>query len=412
MNDQPEPHPTGEPTPKVDAVAPGSADAIVIGGGVIGLAIAWELTRQGARVTLFERDRPGRATSWVAAGMLAPVGELDFGEPDLLVLNLESARLYPELARTVEIASGLDAGMIENGALHVALDRDEAGELRRILELQHRYGLESEWLGPGAARELEPAVSPSLAGAVLAGHDAVIDPRALTASLAAALETTVSKIVPGAEVTALLAPDGRDWSRAPRGPVGGIRLADGSDHFAPQVIVAAGCESGRAPWLPDAIRPPVRPVKGQVVELRGDPEDPVVSRITGSERVYVAPRKDGRLILGATVEEMAFDARVTAGGVHEMLREGYRLVPEIVELEFVGAIAGFRPGTPDNLPVIGPVADGLILATGHYRNGILLAPVTAVTVAALAAGEPLSGPAKVADPSRFSSTRRSEDFHE
>lgn len=402
MNDQPQADQNGKLDPASGAAAPGSPDAIVVGGGVIGLAIAWEMTRRGARVSLFERDRPGRATSWVAAGMLAPVGELDFGEPELLELNLESARLYPELARTVEEASGLDAGMIENGALHVALDRDEAGELRRILELQHRYGLDSKWLGPAAAREIEPAVSPSITGAVLADHDAVIDPRALTASLAAALETTESRVVSGAEVAALLAPDGRDWGSDPRRPVGGIRLADGSDHFAPEVIVAAGCESGRAPWLPEALRPPVRPVKGQVVELRGDPEDPVVSRITGSERVYVAPRRDGRLILGATVEEMAFDARVTAGGVHEMLREGYRLVPEIVELEFLGAIAGFRPGTPDNLPVIGRVADGLILATGHYRNGILLAPVTAVTVAALAAGEPLSGPAKVADPSRFS----------
>ncbi len=385
------------------AAGNGTADAIVIGGGVIGLAIAWELTRRGSRVDLFERDRPGRATSWVAAGMLAPVGELDFGEPDLLQLNLESARLYPELVRTVEAVSGRDAGMMGGGALHVALDRDEAAELRRILELQQSHGLDSRWLGPAAAREIEPAVSPSLAGAVLAGHDAVIDPRALTAALAAALETTASTVRSGSEVEALLKPDGGEWGADPAAPVGGVRLADGTESFAPQVIVATGCESGRAPWLPEALRPPVRPVKGQVVELRGDPEDPVVSRITGSERVYVAPRRDGRVVLGATVEEMAFDARVTAGGVHEMLREGYRLIPEIAELEFVGAIAGFRPGTPDNLPVIGPVAEGLILATGHYRNGILLAPVTAVTVADLVAGQPLSGPARGADPARFSS---------
>lgn len=393
MTDQPDSNPTGK--------AAEAADVIVIGGGVIGLAIAWELTGRGARVELFERDRPGRATSWVAAGMLAPVGELDFGEPDLLRLNLASAELYPDLVARVEAASGLDAGMIGGGALHVALDRDEAAELRRILELQQSFGLESEWLGPGAAREVEPAVSPGLAGAVLAGHDAVIDPRALTAALAAALDVSASTVHSGVGVEALLAADGRVWGEDVSTPVAGVRLSDGRDRFAGRVIVAAGCESGRAPWLPEALRPPVRPVKGQVVELKGDPDDPVVSRITGSERVYVAPRRDGRVILGATVEEMAFDSRVTAGGVHEMLREGYRLIPEVAELEFVGAIAGFRPGTPDNLPVIGPVAEGLILATGHYRNGILLAPVTAVTVAGLVEGKPLSGPARVADPARF-----------
>lgn len=381
------------------------ADAIVIGGGVIGLAIAWELTCRGARVALFERDRPGHATSWVAAGMLAPVGELDFGEPDLLRLNLASAELYPDLVARVEEASGLDAGMIGGGALHVALDRDEAAVLKRILDLQQSFGLDSKWLGPAAAREIEPAVSPSLAGAVLAGHDAVIDPRAFTAALSGALEASGSPVASGTAVEALLTADGEIWSGDRSAPVAGVRLADGVKRFADQVIVAAGCGSGRAPWLPEGLRPPVRPVKGQVVELKGDPGDPVVSRITGSERVYVAPRRDGRVILGATVEEMDFDSRVTAGGVHEMLREGYRLVPEIAELEFLGAIAGFRPGTPDNLPVIGPVADGLILATGHYRNGILLAPVTAVTVADLVAGKPLSGPAKVADPTRFLSRR-------
>lgn len=394
MSDQPE-KTTGRDS------AGASPDAIVVGGGVIGLAIAWELSRNGATVELFERDRPGRATSWVAAGMLAPVGELNFGEPDLLKLNLESARLYPELVRTVEATSGLDAGLIDNGALHVALDRDEAAELKRILKLQHSLDLDSRWLGPSAAREIEPAVTPSLAGAVLAGHDAVIDPRALTVALAAAIGTTGSVVHAGAEVEALLTPGGGEWDGATTVPVGGVRLAGGDVRFAHRVIVATGPESGRLPWLPEEIRPPVRPVKGQVVELRGDPADPVVTRITGSERVYVAPRRDGRVILGATVEEMDFDPRVTAGGVHEMLREGYRLIPEIAELEFVGAIAGFRPGTPDNLPVIGPVADGLILATGHYRNGILLAPITARIVSDLVAGRSTLEAAAAADPGRF-----------
>ncbi|MCO5316277.1 MAG: glycine oxidase ThiO [Solirubrobacterales bacterium] len=392
------------PQDQIDAVTTPSHDVIVIGAGVIGLAVAWDLSSRGARVAVFERDRPGQATSRVAAGMLAPVGELDFGDRELLELNLASARLYPELARRLEAVSGLDAGLIDNGALHVALDRDEAGELKRILELQQSCGLDSKWLGPAAAREVEPALNPELAGAVLAAGDAVVDPRALCAALVGAIETTGSTIRSGSAVESLLTVDGRPWSG--RGPVGGVRLSDGSEHFAPVVVAAAGPESGRVDWLPAELRPPVRPVKGQVVELQGDPGDPVVSRIVGTERVYVAPRRDGRVILGATVEEMDFDPRVTAGGVHEMLREGYRLIPEIAELEFIGAETGFRPGTPDNMPVIGPVAEGLILATGHYRNGILLAPVTAQTVAGLVAGDPLDGPAAVADPGRFNRSRK------
>ncbi len=380
-------------------------DAIVVGGGLIGLAIAWELHRRGLRPVVFERDLPGAATTRVAAGMLAPVGELDFGEPDLLRLNLVAAGLYPEFVGSVESAGGLAAGYMECGALHVALDRDEAGELRRISGLQRELGLESTWLGPGATRDLEPGISPSLAGSVLVEGDGVVDPRALTSALVAALEAAGVPVRAGAEVVGLLRSDGSAW---PAGDhfdgqsVGGVRLSDGTVERAPVVVAAPGADAGRITWLPDAVRPPVRPVKGQVVELRGSVDDPVVNRIVGSERVYIAPRPDGRLIIGATVEEMGFDRRVTAGGIHELLREAYRLLPEIAELEFVEAVAGLRPGTPDNLPVIGPTAiDGLVLATGHYRNGILLAPVTAVAIADLVTGKTLAGPVLAADPSRF-----------
>lgn len=383
-------------------------DAIVVGGGLIGLAIAWELNRRGLKPVVFERDLPGAATTSVAAGMLAPVGELDFGEPDLLELNLASARLYPGFIASVEEASGLDAGHMECGALHVALDRDEAGELRRISELQRGYGLESRWLGPGATRELEPGISPSLTGSVLVEGDAAVDPRALVSALLSALESGGVEVRNGSAVDELVCPDGTPWRSGSGAAVGGVRLADGSVHTAPAVIAAPGTDAGRAAWLPEEIRPPVRPVKGQVVELRGSGSDPVISRIVGSERVYLAPRRDGRLIVGATVEEMGWDSRVTAGGVHELLREAYRLLPEIAELEFVNAATGFRPGTPDNLPVIGRSAiDGLILATGHYRNGILLAPVSATVVSDLVTGSPVTGPARAADPARFQSHARS-----
>ena len=195
-----------------------------------------------------------------------------------------------------------------------------------------------------------------------------------------------------AEATALVCDDS--------GRATGVETSAGR-FDAPTVIAAPGAEAGVAEWLPAEIRPPVRPVKGQVVELRGDPDDPACERILASERVYLAPRPDGRLILGATVEEMGFDARVTGGGVHELLREAYRLLPDVAEMEFLDAIAGFRPGTPDNMPVIGRTAiDGLILATGHYRNGILLAPVTATAVADLVEGREPQGLA-AASPARF-----------
>ena len=354
------------------------SDVIVVGAGLIGLACAWELAGSGVSVTVFERDEPGCGATRVAAGMLAPIGELDFGEPDLLALNLRSRRLYREFTGEVERATGLDTGYRHTGALHVALDRDEAGELKREMELQRSHGLESKWLGPIAARDLEPGVSPSLAGAVLVEEDAVVDPRALVEALRAGLAQRGVEIV-SAEVTGL--------ERDSAGRVRGVGTSIGS--FAAATVVAApGAVAGVAGWLPEEVRPAVRPVKGQTVELRGPSEDPVCERILGSERVYIAPRPDGRVILGATSEEMGFDTRVTGGGVHELLREAYRLLPDVAEMEFVGAVAGLRPGTPDNLPIIGRTGiEGLILATGHYRNGILLGPVTAEAVAALVAGD-------------------------
>lgn len=353
-------------------------DAIVVGAGLIGLATAWELTALGLGVTVLERERPGGGATGVAAGMLAPIGELDFGEPELLAMNLRSRELYPAFVASVESETGIDTGYRHTGALHVALDRDEAGELKRVMELQQSHGLDSRWLGPMAARELEPGISPSLAGAILVEEDAVVDPRALVVALKSGLAERGARIVTG---------DVASLELGPKGSVSGVRTV--SESFAsPLVIAAPGAVAGVADWLPEEVRPPVRPVKGQVVELQGETHPPACERILASERVYIAPRPDGRLILGATVEEMGFDRRVTGGGVHELLREAYRLLPDVAEMEFLGAIAGLRPGTPDNLPVIGRTSiDGLVLATGHHRNGILLAPVTAHSVARLVQGE-------------------------
>jgi len=372
-------------------------DVVVIGGGVIGLGCAWRLAQRGARVAVLERGEPGAGATRVAAGMLAPVGELTFGEPELLELTLAAAKLYPEFVAELEAATGESTGYEPLGALHVALDRDEAAQLRRVHDLQRSLELEAEWLPPRRCRDLEPGLTPSFHGGVFAAGEASVDPRALTRVLLAACESEGVEVRTGAEVVEGIF----DGER-----LVGVRTAKGhhdthtvsnrpSDQeiAAAAVVLAAGAWSGVAAWLPEEACPPVRPVKGQMVELRSPSAEPVARHILASERVYLVPRTDGRLVIGATVEEMGFDTAVTAGGVHELLREAYRLLPDVAEMEWVAATAGLRPGTPNNLPLVGPGAiDGLVLATGHFRNGILLAPLAAQAVADLVSGvRPFTG---------------------
>jgi glycine oxidase len=355
-----------------------SYDAVFVGGGVIGLACAWRAAQRGARVVVLERAEPPAGATDVAAGMLAPVGELSFGEPELLELTLAAAALYPDFVAELEAASGQRVGHLHRGALHIALDRDEAAQLRRVHDLQRSLELEAEWLTPRRCRDLEPGLPPSFAGGVFAAGEASVDPRALARALAAALVATGGELRNGCEVV-----DGIfDGER-----LAGVRTAAGEEVRADAVVLAAGAWSGAVEWLPEEARPPVRPVRGEVLELRGRDGAAPCERIVCTERVYLVPREDGRLIVGATQEERGFDTAVTAGGVHELLREAYRLLPDVAEMELVGAVAGLRPGTPDNLPRVGPGAvDGVLLATGHFRNGILLAPLAAETLAAHLAG--------------------------
>ncbi|HST68115.1 MAG TPA: glycine oxidase ThiO [Solirubrobacterales bacterium] len=358
-------------------------DVVVVGGGVIGLSCAWRAAQRGARVAVLERGEPGCGATRVAAGMLAPVGELSFGEPELLELTLAASRMYPEFVAELEAVTGETTGYERLGALHVALDRDEAAQLRRVHELQRSLELEAEWLPPRRCRELEPGLTPSFHGGVLAPGEAAVDPRTLTGVLAAALAGEGGEVRTGVEVVEGV------WEGERLAGVRTRSLTDGSEEElrADRVVLASGAWSGATSWLPEHARPPVRPVKGQVVELRSRSEEPPARHILSSERVYLVPRPDGRLVVGATVEEMGFDTAVTAGGVHELLREAYRLLPDVAEMEFVDVTASLRPGTPNNLPIVGPGAiEGLVLATGHFRNGILLAPLAAEAVADLLSG--------------------------
>jgi len=368
-------------------------DAVIVGAGTIGLACAWRAARRGLRVRVLERDAPGAGATHVAAGMLAPVGEADWGEDALVGMSLAAARSWPAFAAELERDTGLGSGYESRGALHVALDRDEAEELRRRFELMASLELGAEWLRPRGCRELEPGLSPSCTAGVHLPGEAAVDPRQLVPALTTALEDAGGELIVDADVT-----DGVFEGER----LAGVVTADGREHRADRVVLATGAWSGAAGWLPSPARPPVRPVKGQLLVLRGSPEQSVASRIVTTERVYMVPRAGGRLVVGATVEERGFDLQVTAGGVHELLREAYRALPDIGELELVEALAGLRPGTPDNAPLIGPGSiDGLIVATGHFRNGILLTPLTAETVAALLCGEAPPPEARAAHPGRF-----------
>jgi glycine oxidase len=367
-------------------------DAIVVGGGVIGLACAWRAAQRGLDVVVLERSRPGAGASNVAAGMLAPVGEATWGEDHLLELALDSHARWPQFAAELATATGRDVGFLELGALHVALDRDEAGELRRRFELMREHRLEASWLRPSDCRALEPGLAAGGAGGVHAPHESAVDPRALVSALALASEGAGGSIVIAEAADALL-DDGR---------LAGVRTSDGREWRAEATVLAAGAWSASS-WLPAEARPPIRPVKGQILTLAGSPAASPCERIVVTECVYMVPRGDGRLVVGATVEEQGFDTRVTAGGVHELLREAYRLLPDVAEMELVEAMAGLRPGTPDNLPLVGPGAlDGLVLACGHYRNGILLAPITGDAVAQLLDGGELPDALAPALSSRFS----------
>lgn len=349
---------------------PASCDVVVVGGGIIGLAIAWRAAAGGLTVAVVD-ERPGRGASWAAAGMIAPVTEAHFGEEPLIELNLASARRWPSFAAELEEAAGTPSGYRQTGTLVVARDRDDREELDRLLAFQQQLGLKVEWVGSREARDLEPFLSPRILGALVASDDHQADSRTVVAALAAACERLDVRLVRGRAAAVSSVAD----------RVTGIRLADGGEIAADAVVVAAGTWSGELGGIPPGTIP-VRPVKGQILTLRGAADVPLAHRNVRSPEVYVVPRADGRLVVGATAEEKGFDTTVTAGAVLELLRRAYEVLPGLTELEFTETTAGLRPGTPDNAPLLGDgPLDGLVVATGHFRHGILLAPATADLVA-------------------------------
>ncbi|MEU1914425.1 glycine oxidase ThiO [Streptomyces massasporeus] len=376
---------------------PASSDVLVIGGGIIGLVTAWRSAQRGFTTALVDPE-PGGGAAQVAAGMLAAVTELHYGEQTLLGLNLASARRYPDFAAELTELTGQDLGYRRCGTLAVALDADDRAHLRELHALQQQSGLESQWLSGRECRRLEPMLAPGVRGGLRVDGDHQIDPRRLAGALVAACERA------GVVVH-------RAWAErltVVRDRATGVVLADGTEVAAGQVVLAGGSLSGRLAGVPQDVLPPVRPVKGQVLRLtmprrHGPFLNRTVRAVVRGSHVYLVPRASGELVVGATSEELGWDTTVTAGGVYELLRDAHELVPGITELPLTETRAGLRPGSPDNAPLLGPTGlEGLLLATGHYRNGVLLTPVTGDAMAHVLATGELPEEARPFTPKRFS----------
>ncbi|MBV9095028.1 MAG: glycine oxidase ThiO [Streptosporangiaceae bacterium] len=371
-----------------------TADVVVAGGGVIGTAIAWRAAAAGLDVVLVDPEA-GDAASLVAAGMLAPVSEALFGEQALLRLNLLAVGRFPAFAAELEQAGGHQVGLRREGTLAIAYDPSDHAALLRLTAFRRSAGLDARELDSGQCRGLEPFLTPDVRGGVLFPGDWSVDSRRYAAALRAAARAAGVRMV-------------RDRVTGVRPGHGvGVRLAGGDDVGSGSVVIAAGWASGAITGLPEPLRAVVRPVKGQLLRLRHpDGIPPVLSRtiratVRGAD-VYLVPRADGEMVVGATQEERGPDRTVTAGAVHDLLRDAMSVLPVTSELILAETCAGLRPGTPDNGPVVGPAGPGgLLFAAGHYRNGILMSPVTADAAVAWLTGQRPAAEWEPFTPQRF-----------
>jgi len=355
----------------MSSLARETAEHLIVGGGVIGLSLAFELLQRGRSVIVLERgEEPGRGATDVAAGMLAPISEADTGPDAVVGFGQDSLRRYPEFVERVEKVSGVDCAYRTDGMIWVATNRDERAELEHIEETLRGKGLEAHRLGANEVLEREPHLSPRVTGGLLVTGDHQVDPRALVRSLVAAIRALGGRVEVGHSVERI----------ADDGFVSG-RSADGStfEYQAERVILAAGAW-GEEISLPVAA-PGLRPVKGQLVRLRGTP---LVRHVLRTPEVYLVPRATGELLIGATAEEMGFDVQPTAGAVLDLLRHAWELLPGIYDLELAEINVGLRPALMDHLPAIGPTeTESLFLSLGHFRHGILLAAASAHYLAEL-----------------------------
>lgn len=365
-------------------------DVIVVGAGVIGLSVGWTLLESGLDVVVIDKGRAGGEASSTASGMLCPVPIVEPGMTDLTRLALESMRLFPEFVARLEGRAGFSVGYDTTGTLLVALEAEEAQNLKRLTALQQELGLESAWLRRDGCHDLEPMLSHRTIGAVHTPHDRRVDTRLFLSAMNTAVRACGGEILEHTAVRAVVVEAGR---------VTGVQL-DTEILNAKLVIVAAGAWSNQILSIPQG-PPPIRPVKGQMVAVQMDSERPLVSHTIRGSRVYCVPRSDGRLLIGATKEEIGFEREITAGGLHELLSGAYELIPGIYELPVMETCCGFRPTSPDDLPLIGDSeTPGLIYATGHGESGLLLSPVTSWAIGTLVQEGCLPGPVVPFSPAR------------
>lgn len=364
----------------------------IIGGGIIGLSIGWQLVRRSVPVMLFERDEiPGRGASWVAAGMLAPHSEVGFEEEEFLRLGVESLHQFPRFLDELAEDGGKHVALDERGTMIVGFHRDDTERIRRLFEFREHLGLPVRWLPGTEGREIEPLLSPKITGAIWLPDDSQINNRELVVVLKKAFVARGGIINENKQVTSV--------------EIDGSSIAAvhcGAERFETSAaVIAAGCWSNRIDGIPDAIRPPVRPVKGQIVSLRMDGEFDF-KHVVRAPDVYLLPKDDGRLVVGATQEEMGFDTTPTAGPIMRLLERGWEAIPSIFDLAIDSIEAGLRPGSRDHEPLIGDTSvDGLFYATGHHRHGVLLAPITAYALCSLMVDGEMPELLKPFHPSRF-----------
>jgi len=338
-------------------------DVAIAGGGVIGAAIALDLSCAGLRVGLFDRQQPGQEASWAGAGILSPAPE-NPASVAMVPLGKTSLSLYPAFVAQVEEISGMGTGFRLKGTLEALFLHDTKAELSTIIALHHGLGLKAEPLRAEDARELEPALSEDVEAAVLRPEECSVDNRALTSAVLDAAQRSGTEVFPGSGAKAI-------WREGDR--CRGLILQN-EEVEAKWTIIAAGSFSAAIEGV--AAYAPVRPAKGQMVALRA--ENVEIQRVLWSEHIYLVPRNDGRILAGATVEYVGFDKRTTAGGIEKILSAAIELAPQLANARIEETWAGLRPDSPDHLPILGPTdLHGLLMATGHFRSGILLTPITA-----------------------------------
>jgi glycine oxidase len=340
-----------------------SFDVAIAGAGLIGSSIAFELAQSGLKVAIFDRGEPGREASWASAGILSPAPESP-AMISMVPLAKASMNLYPALVANVEEISGEKVGFRPKGTIDVFFSKDAIPDLSTLIALHHGMGLKAEPLRPEDARELEPSLSQELEAAALRPEEASIDNRALTHAMLSAAKKSGVEVFAGSDVTGIA----QDSERCT-----GLKLGN-ETVSAKWTVIAAGCFSADIDGVKDFA--PVRPAKGQMVSLRADGLK--IERVIWGEKIYIVPRNDGRILAGATVEYVGFDTQVTAGGIEKILSAAIEVIPEFANAHIEETWAGLRPDSPDHLPILGPTdIDGLVIATGHFRSGVLLTPITA-----------------------------------